>query len=484
MTGNSRKKGRRRRDTRWNRLVLIVVVVLLAAATASYALTRQTTHTASITTRTNQSQILNYSWGSVGVVHQYDGGINHTYYIDKNIGNINVSLNDTMMGPVTVYRGMLFVTTAGPYYDQLIADYKATPGSLAAINVYTGNVVWRDYFPNQMIGQPVTVSNMLIVSMSNNEEISPQNFTKFNNMADAVYAINMSNGAILWSFNLSAPSMLTPAYADGRFFLPDMGGYVMANVSTGNIIYSNFTGLPDTMSSPLLINGTVYFGAGTTNKYTSENITGNFIFYSINFTSGAIKWTHRFPEAGSGLNDVSPGYYKGIIITGYLNHSMYDYPTLVGMNASDGKVVWKVDETYETTKLPVVTPSLYYAGGEPLTEPTMTAITMYNGTAYADSNFLGVLFAVNATNGEVRWMFSTGQCESNPNIHDGYLYIMNDIGILYVLNATDGALINELNTGMHHLSNEITIAKNKIILTGLNGSVETIPIGRLTSPDK
>jgi outer membrane protein assembly factor BamB len=138
-----------------------------------------------------------------------------------------------------------------------------------------------------------------------------------------------------------------------------------------------------------------------------------------------------------------------------------------------------------TTKLPVITPSTYYAvGGEPLTEPTMTAITMYNGTAYADSNFLGVLFAVNATDGAIRWMFNTGQCESNPNIHDGYLYIMNDVGILYVLNASDGALVNELNTGMHHLSNEITIAKNKIILTSLNGSVVTIPISRLTNPSQ
>ncbi len=482
MAGHSRKRGKRHQGTHWNKLVLIavvVIVVLLVAATASYALTR-TTGTAPQT-----GQILNYSWGSAGLVHQYDGGINHTYYVDKNIGNINVSLNDTIMGPVTVYRGVLFVTTAGPYHDQLIADYKATPGSLAAIDAYTGNVVWRDYFPNQFIGQPVTIDNMLIVSMSNNEEIPPPNFTKFNNMVDAVYAINMSNGAILWKSNLSAPSMLTPAYAGGRFFLPSMGGYLMANVSTGNVIYSNFTDLPDTMSSPLLVNGTVYFGAGTTNEFTSDNITGDFIFYSINFTSGTIKWTHKFPEAGSGLNDVSPGYYKGIIITGYLNHSMYDYPTLIGMNASDGKVIWKVDEEYETTKLPVITPSTYYAvGGEPLTEPTMTAITMYNGTAYADSNFLGVLFAVNATDGAIRWMFNTGQCESNPNIHDGYLYIMNDVGILYVLNAGDGALVNELNTGMHHLSNEITIAKNKIILTSLNGSVVTIPISRLTNPSQ
>ncbi len=477
---HSRKRKKRYSGKRWSVLApIIVVLVLLAVAAASYVLTHTTG-----TTTLQAGQMLNYSWGTAGVVHQYDGGINHTYYVDKNIGDINVSLNDTIMGPVTIYRGMLFVTTAGPYHDQLIADYKNTPGSLAAIDVYTGKVVWRDYFPNQLIGQPVTVGNMLLVSMSNNEEIPPPNFTKFNNMADAVYAINMSNGTILWKFNLSAPSMLTPAYAGGRFFLPNMGGYLMANVSTGNVVYSNFTGLPDTMSSPLLINGTVYFGAGTTNEFTSKNITGTFVFYSINFTSGSILWTHEFPEAGSGLNDVSPGYYKGIIVTGYLNHSMYNYPTLVGLNASNGNVIWKVDESYETTKLPVITPSVYYSGAEPLTEPTMTAITMYNGTAYADSNFLGVLFAVNATNGAVRWMFNTGQCESNPNIHDGYLYIMNDIGVLYVLNATDGALVNELNTSMHHLSNEITIAKNKIILTSLNGSVVSIPISRLTKPNQ
>ena len=463
-------------------LALLAVLYAFYAVHTGNNLTSTIVSTSIPTSTTTSMPVsqTNQSWGDAGTVHQYDGGINHTYYVNEDIGNINVSLNDTIMGPITVYKKLLLVTTAGPYHDQLIADYNKTPGSLTAIDAYTGDVLWRDYFPNQIIGQPVVVDNTIIVSMSNNEEIQPQNFTKFNNPIDRVYAVNLTTGGIIWNFNLSAPSMLTPSYFEGSIFLPTMGGYLVANSTTGNVTYSIWYGLADTMSSPLLINDKVYFGAGLTHGYTSVPITGNYSFFSVNATTGKIIWVKNFTEAGSGMNDVTPGYYKGVVITGYLNHSMYTNPILIGLNSSNGDLLWKVDEIAETHVMNITEPSTVYGGSEPLTEPTMSAITMYNGIAYADSNFVGVLFAVNATTGKVLWMFNTGQCESNPNIHDGYLYIMNDIGILYVLNATTGVQINEVNTGMHHLSNELTITKNNLIVSSLQGNVITIPLSSLT----
>ena len=424
---------------------------------------------------------LNNSWGEEGRAWQYDGGINHTYYVNEPIGNINITLNDTIMGPVTAYKGLLLVSTAGPHEDQLIADYKLTPGSVAAINAYTGNVVWRTRFPNQIIGQPLTVNGTVIVAMGNNEEITPANFIEYDNNVDALYALNLTTGNVIWTTPISAPAMPTPAFSEGIFIAPDMGWFHIVNASTGKIIRNVQTGLPDTMSSPLLINGTAYFGAGTTDEYTSKNITGNFMFYRVNVSSGNIVWQKQFPPAGSGMNDVVAVLYKGVVITGYLNHSMYTNPVLVGLNATNGNIIWTLDELDAAKHMGVTYPPPISQDTEFLTEPTMSAVTLWHGTAYADSNYGGILFAVNATTGKPIWAFGTGQTESNPNIHDGYLYIVNDVGVLYVLNATDGSMIKQVNTGMHHLSNEVTITKNNMILTSLEGRVVTIPISNLTS---
>ncbi len=424
--------------------------------------------------------VLNQSWGDNGTVHQYDGGINHRYIVNESIGNVNITLNDTITGPPTLYKGILFVTTAGPFKYQNSAEYIFTHGSVAAIDPYKNVVLWRTHLPNQIIGQPVTVGNLIIVGMGNNEEIPPQNFSKYNNANDGLFALNITNGHVVWSIRDGTPFMPTPAYYDGYIIAPNMNTALIVNATTGNVVHVVDTGLPDTMSSPLVVNGIAYFGAGTDNAYTSAPINGSFTFYAVNMLTGNFVWTKSFINAGAGLNDVVATYYKGIIVTGYLWHSEYTNPVIVGLNATTGKQIWMVNETPENKIIKIIEPPANITGHSFfLTEPTMSAVTLWHGNVYADSNFEGNLYCINATTGKPLWAFNTGQTESNPNIKDGYLYIVNDPGVLYVLNATTGALIKAEYIGMGHLSNEEVITKNSVLFTNLNGTVETIPINDL-----
>jgi outer membrane protein assembly factor BamB len=476
---------RMKRSDKRNKSVIGAIAVLAAVAIMVYIYLAAPfgstyTHVAAAGQTGPFANAVNQSWGDAGVVHQYDGGANHTYYVNKSIGTINISLNDTIMGPITIYKGLLLVSTAGPYHDQLIADYKATHGSVAAIDAYTGKLIWRTDFPNQIIDQPVTVGNTVIVAMGNNMEIPPPNFTRFDNNVDGIYALNLSNGKILWNASFPSSAQPTPAFYNGRIFEPDIGFFMIFNATTGAMQINTAINLPVMMSSPLLVNGTVYFGAGSTDAYTSAPITGNFFTYAVNATTGNIIWEQPFPEAGAGMEDVSPVMYRGILVTGYLNHSMYTNPTLVGLNATTGKTLWTLNEVAIVNSTDFISPpGDNYTLGDPLTEPTMSAMTLWNGIVYSDSNYLGMLFAVNATTGSTLWVFHTGQCESNPNIHDGVLYIMNDGGALFVINATTGQLIKQIPTGMHHLSNQVTITKNEIVLPSLSGRIYSIPINSL-----
>lgn len=446
-----------------------IIMVIVAVAVIILYLPGAISHKAA-----PQSE-LNSSWGSAGQVHMYDGGANHTYIINESIGNINITLNDTIMGPLTVYRGLILASTAGPYEYQLIANYTKTHGSVAAINAYTGKLVWRTHFPDQVIDQPITVGNDIYVTTGNNAEVPSISDLNSN---DQIYALNIGNGSIIWNKTLIGPVMPTMTYYDNQLIAAGTGFLSFFNATTGNLILNLSTDLPDTMSSPLLVGNNIYFGAGYDNSYTTGPITGLFAFFDINFNNRSIVWMHNFSTAGGGVNDVVPTYYRGTVITGYLNHSEYKNPILVGLNSTTGRIEWQIDEN-ETNKVMQIKYAPIMQRYTYVTEPSMSAITLWHGMGYSDTNYDGNLYAFNASTGAVQWIFHTGQCESNPNIYEGDAFIVNDGGILYVLNATTGGLINATYIGMPHLSNEVVITKNSALFTNLNGTILSIPLKTL-----
>ncbi len=478
-TGKSRR-GVRGRGARhidkpiWNRryagfAIAGIIMVIVAAAVVMLYLPGAIGH------KTAPQLELNSSWGSAGQVHMYDGGANHTYIVDENIGTINITLNDTIMGPLTVYGGLILASTAGPYEYQLIANYTKTHGSVAAIDAYTGKLVWRTHLPNQVIDQPITAGNYIYVATGNNAEVP--NATDLNSNNN-VYALDIGNGSIVWNSTLPGPVMPTMVYHDGTLIAAGTGFVAFFNATSGKQIRNVYTGLPDTMSSPLLVGDSLYFGGGYADGYTRGPITGNFAFFDMNETNGNINWMHNFSTAGGGVNDVVPAYYEGTVITGYLNHSEYTNPILVGLNGTTGAIVWEINENETNTVMPIKSARVAQQYTH-ITEPTMSAITLWHGMGYSDTNYEGNLYAFNASTGAVQWIFHTGQCESNPNIYNGTLFVVNDGGILYVLNATDGNVINATYIRMPHLSNEVVITRNNALFTNMNGTVLSIPLKTL-----
>ncbi|MEM0201603.1 MAG: PQQ-binding-like beta-propeller repeat protein [Candidatus Micrarchaeaceae archaeon] len=429
-----------------------------------------------ISNKSSNTSMVNQSWGNAGSVSMYDGGINHTYFINKTLQPINITLNDTIMGPLTVYKGLIFASTAGPYEYQLLANYTRTHGSVAAISAYTGKLAWRTHFPNQVIDQPIAVGNYIYVTTGNNAEVPTVADLNNNNQ---IYALNIINGNIVWNETLPGPVMPTLAYKDGKLIAAGTGGISFFDAKNGNLLKQIDTGLPDTMSSPLVVGNNTYFGAGYADGYTRGPITGIFKFFDINATTGNVIWSIRFNTAGGGINDVVPTYYKGIVITGYLNHSEYTNPILVGLNSTTGSLAWVINENVTDNLVPIESPPITAQSYMYVTEPAMSAITLWHGIGYSDTNYEGNLYAFNATTGKVLWIFHTGQCESNPNIYNGTAVIVSDGGMLYVLNATDGALINETDIHMEHLSNEVIISKNEALFTNMNGTILSIPIKNL-----
>ncbi|MHB1830303.1 MAG: outer membrane protein assembly factor BamB family protein [Candidatus Micrarchaeaceae archaeon] len=464
----------------WYFAVAIAVALLFALAVAISGTRNQTSA----------------SGGAGYRVLQYDGGPSHTYMINSSTPKINISVGGAIYGTPTIYDGVIYVTTMGNLTELQNNRYDLTRGTVSAIALNTGAVLWRDTLPNQIMTQPITAGNLIIVGMSNNGEVPAQ---YYNNIGGMI-GIDANTGRVIWNVSngLNTPTgtdLTTPAYYKGLIIEPGMGTVIIYNASTGAIVNSIITGIPDILSSPLLEKGIAYFGAGYATAYgfnsfsmnlsgVPMNITSDERFFAVNVTAGRIVWQRRFVNAGTGLNDVCAAFANGTIVTAYLYQSDYTDPVIAALNSSTGDVLWRINETKYINTNKVINSSAAESYGLNYTQNSISPVTVWNGTAYIDSNFIGVLFAVNISRGNVLWATQTGQDESNPNIFYGhYLITVNDGGFLMIINSTNGQIVNESYIGMPHLAAEPIITQNYAILAGMNGKIISLPLKALIRPN-
>jgi outer membrane protein assembly factor BamB len=240
---------------------------------------------------------------------------------------------------------------------------------------------------------------------------------------------------------------------NGLVVFANGNGVVYAlNASSGQEVWNTSlgTGAFVSMSSPALVGDSIYFGQN--DPYT---------FDCVNLTSGQISWTIPIPATG-GLDDCSPVVWNGIVITGFtatLTNGLLE-PVLIGMNATNGQLLWQVDEN---------------AGPQPSGGEWFTPVTVWNGVVYSDSPENGTLYAVNASSGVQLWTFSTGPATCSVNVFDGHLWIVNSKGTLFILDSDTGTLLNSTNVGVPVLDGNLVFVGQNVIIWGMNGQVVSIP---------
>lgn len=407
-----------------------------------------------------------------GNIYQYDYNSSHVYYVDTNVSYLDMNIGSAIIGTPTLYNGNLIVTTMGNLYVLERARYDLSRGGLLSINMSTGTINWQREFPNQIMGQPIVVDNVIYIGEGNNAEVPKPEYL---NEVNGMFAINVTTGKTIWNFSTAGPEMPTPAFYKGNLIEPATTWAYIINASNGAILHSTYIHAPDILSSPLLVDGTVYFGAGS--QYPEGN---DYRFMAMNATTGTLLWKLDLSKwALGGINDVCPGFWNGTVVTGYLYKSDYDNPTIIGVNASTGNILWFVNQT-QLPKPEQVSNLSRIPQRTNFTENTMSPITILNGVAFADSNFYGVLFAIRISDGKVLWTFDTGPSEANPTVFGGhYLAIVNDNGVVYSIDANDGKLVKTIDTGGPHLSSEMLVTNNYFILTSMNGRILTIPVNSL-----
>ncbi|MCY0859869.1 MAG: PQQ-binding-like beta-propeller repeat protein [Sulfolobaceae archaeon] len=399
--------------------------------------------------------VLSYSEGYYENTVQFEGNYTHVYHVNITTGYFSINVSGAIIVPPSIYGDYLIVTTSGPFNYMTRGVYEML-GCVYAINIFNGKILWKDVFPNQIMTQPIIVNGTVIVGLGNNFFVTCD---LRGNGTNEIVALNVKDGKILWNYSTLGEDMPTPAYYDGLIIEANGNGCVFALNMSGYPVWKDYITSYDSMSSILLVNGTIYFGSAEP-----------YVFWAINATNGKIIWfdnlTELFPnETIHGLDDSSPAYYNGIVVTSFtfVINSTTVQDMLMGLNATNGKILWFFDE------------------GEGPTPPNLNSPpeVIYDGIVFHDTPSAGILYAINLTNGKPLWKVRTGPTTSNVNIYNNYALIQNASGTLFVINITNGSVVRELKLLAIPGPGNLLITKNSLIAVGLNGEVQAVPLSLL-----
>ncbi len=281
-----------------------------------------------------------------------------------------------------------------------------------------------------------------------------------------LYAVDVATGAQKWKFEAKSRITSSPAVADGLIYFGAYdGNFYAVNSVDGKVKWKfqtagehRFTAthlhgtqpaaeaMPDPfdfyLSSPVVWNGTVFFGSGDGN------------IYSLNATTGAVNWKFKTGD----VVHASPAIADGTLYIGSWDSYFY------ALDAATGHEKWrfKTGEDPDTHNQVGIQSSASVGGG-----------MVFFGCR--DSNF----YALDAKTGEKKWVFPNhgSWVIASPAVRDGMVYFgTSDTGKFYALNAATGATRFSLDFHGWPMFSSPAIAGNMAYIGSHSGKLFAIDI--------
>lgn len=261
-----------------------------------------------------------------------------------------------------------------------------------------------------------------------------------------VYALNESNGALLWTYATAGPTTI-PAINGGAVFAPSNDNTLYAlNESTGALMWSFALG--GDVLPPVVVDGMVFTGTGRSwevngRLYALNKTNGNLIWnysssdgfcspavadsmvfsadcdggriYAFDEFTGSIRWTYTI---GTYVDD-APSVANGVVYIAAWNGLLY------ALNATTGSLLWTS------------------AAG-----PWGAAVAIANGRVICSLEGANEVRALNAITGSMIWSYFTGDRVSRLAIADGKVFVASKDRKIYSLNESTGSLIWSYDTGI------------------------------------
>lgn len=229
----------------------------------------------------------------------------------------------------------------------------------------------------------------------------------FVNNSGTAFALDANTGKVIWERRIGRLNASSPAYYKHRLYIVNLvpGHIIKLDANTGRVIWKHL--LPGRAeSSPLVIDGTVYFGC------ESDQL------FAVSSRNGHVRWTTTL----GGPVKSAPAYSRGVLYVG-------DYGGYMNaVEAKNGKLLWQTGSLGQG----------FGTGGEFYSTPAVAF-----GRVYAGNNDTRV-YSFDQSDGTLAWTYSTGgYVYSGPVVagttHTGpTVYIGSFDGNVYALNAKTG----------------------------------------------
>ncbi|HEX6665545.1 MAG TPA: PQQ-binding-like beta-propeller repeat protein [Solirubrobacterales bacterium] len=223
------------------------------------------------------------------------------------------------------------------------------------------------------------------------------------------FSLDADTGKVLWERSIGRLNASSPAYYRHRLYMVNLvpGHIVKLDAKTGKVIWKR--SLPGRAeSSPLVIDGTIYFGCE------------NGELFALSTVNGKVRWSTSL----GGPIKAAPAYYGGKLFVG-------DYGGYMNaVDAKSGKVVWQSGS---------LGPG-FGAAGQFYSTPAVAF-----GRVYAGNND-GRIYSYDSGDGTLAWSYSTGgYAYSGPTVattrhSPPTVFIGSFDGNVYALDAKDGSL--------------------------------------------
>ena len=203
----------------------------------------------------------------------------------------------------------------------------------------------------------------------------------------------------------------------------------------------------EVVSSPAIVNGTVYIGSNDSN------------LYAIDAKTGIQKWLF----AAKARIPSSPAVADGRVYFGSYDGSFY------ALDAVTGKLQWTFNNAgerrYAGTHLHGSLPA-----AETMPDPFdvyLSSPTVWDNAVYFGSGD-GNVYSLDAATGSLRWKFKTGDVvHASPAIVDGKLYIGSWDSYFYALDAATGKELWRFKTGEDpDMHNQVGIQSSATVADG------------------
>jgi outer membrane protein assembly factor BamB len=276
-----------------------------------------------------------------------------------------------------------------------------------------------------------------------------------------VYAVDAATGLQKWKVSTGGPVPSSPAVAgDLVYFASYDGKFYAVSAATGKTRWKFATSgerrfeakglhgmqpknqtIPDPfdvfLSSPVVVQGTVYFGSGDANVYALDS------------ASGELRW--KF-ETGDVVH-ASPAYANGVVYFGSWDSFLY------AVDAATGKEKWR----FKTGEDPLLHNQVGFQSS-----PAVADGVVYTGCR--DSN----VYAIEASTGKEKWRFGNEMSWviSSPAVARGKVFFAtSDSSLFHVVDATTGKGVLQKQLKAYVFSSP-AIAGDVVYVGVLNGTLE------------